>query len=57
VKKYRTEVIGENMIMLDAKGVEGSSFGSSPVSMPSAPSYDEPQEVVEEEIKVEDIPF
>ncbi len=60
VKRYRTEIIAENMIMLDAKGMEnsGGGFSSGPSTMGSAPSYDEgPQEVIEEEIKVEDIPF
>ena len=62
VKRYRTEIIAENMIMLDAKGMDtsgSSNFGSAGSStMNSAPAYDEqPQEVIEEEIKVEDIPF
>lgn len=53
VKRYRTEIIGENMIMLDSRG-SGSS---------NSPQYVEdngPQgssENIEEEIKVEDIPF
>lgn len=52
-KKNRTEIVCENFIMLGSKpaGFEpGASHSSSPVS--SAPA-----EVVEEEIKVEDIPF
>jgi single-strand DNA-binding protein len=59
VKRYRTEIIAENMIMLDAKGMEGGGgFSAAPNTMNNAPSYDEqPQEVIEEEIKVEDIPF
>ncbi len=61
VKRYRTEIIAENMIMLDAKGMDGGTntgFSGGSAAMNSAPSYDEqPPEVVEEEIKVEDIPF
>lgn len=53
IKRYRTEVIGENMIMLSSRqgGPAGDSSG--------VPSYAEeaPQETAEEVIKVEDIPF
>ncbi len=55
VKRYRTEVVGENMIMLDSKGVgtPGSPMGTGDTAtIPEAP-----QEVIEEEVKVEDIPF
>ena len=58
VKRYRTEIIVENMIMLDGpRGSEGNS------ARPAANNYSEAvptisvDEVVEEEIKVEDIPF
>lgn len=52
VKRYRTEIVSENMIMLDgAKGAGG------PGTMPAASGANQPPEVVEEEIKVEDIPF
>lgn len=58
VKKTRTEVISDNFIMLDGKPGEGGytpvTGGSSNASN-QAPSA--PQEVMEEEIKVEDIPF
>lgn len=53
VKKYRTEVILDNMIMLDKKGAApapGASGGE-----PSVPQ--QPTEAEEGEIKVEDIPF
>ncbi|MFA5127736.1 MAG: single-stranded DNA-binding protein [Patescibacteria group bacterium] len=53
IKRYRTEIIGENMIMLSSRqgGPAGDSSG--------IPSYAEeaPQETAEEVIKVEDIPF
>ncbi len=55
VKRYRTEVVGDNMIMLDSKGAgtPGSPMGTSD----SANIPEAPQEVIEEEVKVEDIPF
>lgn len=56
VKKYRTEIIGENMIMLDSKSSAMGSGSSSGSHEPSTAS-DTPQEVIEEEVKVEDIPF
>ncbi|MDO8499127.1 MAG: single-stranded DNA-binding protein [bacterium] len=61
VKKYRTEIVADNMIMLDHAG---GAVGSPATSHSSAPSYQPDEassapmkEVVEEEIKVEDIPF
>ncbi len=59
-KRYRTEIVGENMIMLDANG------GSANVDMPSpvdnSPANDTPavkksKPKQEEEISVEDLPF
>lgn len=57
VKRYRTEIISDNMIMLDGPARSGGT--SMPMNNNSAPSYtnDEPSAVIEEEIKVEDIPF
>jgi len=65
VKRYRTEIVGDNMIMLDSRpagsvgtpvssGLPTGQAGASnePVIMSEAP-----QEVIEEEVKVEDIPF
>jgi len=59
VKRYRTEIVVDNMIMLD--GPRGAETGAQSVAKTS---YSEPtiptisaDEVVEEEIKVEDIPF
>lgn len=46
-KKYRTEIIAENMIMLDSKGA------GTPVNAAPEPTVNNP----EEEINVEDIPF
>ncbi|MEK7625382.1 MAG: single-stranded DNA-binding protein [Patescibacteria group bacterium] len=72
-KKNRTEIVCDNLIMLGTKPAGGESFGSaastfSPASSFAPPSHkatdghsnaseDKPQEVIEEEIKVEDIPF
>jgi len=64
VKRYRTEIITENMIMLDRAGGTASNASSgtsysqplrqtSPSSQPVEESL--PEE--EEEIKVENIPF
>ena len=58
VKRYRTEVVAENMILLDSRpqnsGVGGPAPTNEPDDMPvvsSAPVVDD------SEIKVEDIPF
>lgn len=58
-KKNRTEIVCDNFIMLGSRPVGLSAEGSPKAD---APAYAEatsgkPQEVVEEEIKVEDIPF
>ena len=49
-KKYRTEIISSNIIMLDSKSKEsGASY--------PAPAEDVKKEEPEEEINIEDIPF
>ena len=53
VKRYRTEVIVSNLIMLDSPRSAASTSVAVSDEVPP-PSADE---VVEEEIKVEDIPF
>lgn len=55
VKRYRTEVIVDNMIMLD--GPRGTATAGVPAgeTAPPPPALDDG--VIEEEIKVEDIPF
>lgn len=62
VRRYRTEIIAENMIMLDRAG--SSSSSSSPSSSEEAPTPKEEKTKEspadsdsQEEIKVEDIPF
>ena len=67
VKRYKTEVVAENVILLSSPaGAEGGSYGSS-ASSTSAPAMADsaPEESrvtrsrpkVEEEISIEDIPF
>lgn len=51
VKRYRTEIVAENMIMLDGPRGSGSGAPAAGNSAPPPPSDDL------EEIKVEDIPF
>jgi len=55
-KRYRTEIVVDNMIMLDgSRGEGGNTFSSAGNSKPSdgVPPPDAPTD----EIKVEDIPF
>ena len=47
VKRYKTEIVADNMIMLDNKGAGG----------PTAPRAASPEIPTEPEIKMEDIPF
>jgi len=56
VKRYKTEIVAENMIMLDRGGTPGSSAPSSSSSA-NAPQEEPAGEPQEEEIKVENIPF
>lgn len=58
IKRYRTEIIADNMIMLS--GNSDSAHRDRPAensSTPSASVNNQTDEVIEEEIKVEDIPF
>lgn len=52
IKKYRTEIITENLIMLDRP-----TGASGVVPAPSATKDNETKPPAEEEISVEDIPF
>lgn len=55
VRRYRTEIVANNMIMLGHRG-GGNAGGAVSAADSSQPApHDEPP--VEEEIKVEDIPF
>jgi len=55
-KRTRTEVVGENLIMLGSRPA-GAGGAPAATDEPSYSSSNGPSEVVEEEIKVEDIPF
>ncbi|MFH0776928.1 MAG: single-stranded DNA-binding protein [Patescibacteria group bacterium] len=54
-KNYRTEIIAENMIMLDSRGGGSFSAGSAPAAK-SAPQS-APAQTDEEEVKIDDLPF
>lgn len=58
VKKYRTEIVADNLIMLDSKGA-GSSVSAAGVPAAS-PAMTAPEPIANtssEEISIEDIPF
>jgi len=56
VKRYRTEIIADNMIMLDTKGSTGGAPFEAPV--PAADDYSQGAATTgEDEIQVENIPF
>ena len=56
-KRYRTEVVLENMIMLDRAG-QGGAPRSIEAAEGSVPTMtDEPSQAPADEIKLEDIPF
>jgi single-strand DNA-binding protein len=62
IKRYRTEIVGENMIMLDRGGQQGGRSAAGLNEQPPMPSEEPVIEVTdsstdEEEIKVENIPF
>ena len=54
-KRYRTEIVWENMIMLDRAGWEAPMSDSAPAN--SSPAVKKTSPKKEEEISVEDIPF
>ena len=55
VKKYRTEIVADNVILLDRKG-EGPAAAAAPeAAEPAAPAA--AAAPAEEEINIEDIPF
>ncbi|KKW31743.1 MAG: Single-stranded DNA-binding protein [Candidatus Uhrbacteria bacterium GW2011_GWA2_52_8d] len=63
VRRYRTEIITENMIILDRPGgsvpvSSGKGFGSpSAFTPPAPPVQDDRAPNPDEEIKIEEIPF
>lgn len=59
VKRYRTEIVAENMIMLDRGGASAGAGGfDRPVAGGGKPPMaNEPSAAPDDEIKIEDIPF
>lgn len=60
VKRYKTEIVADNVILLSTAGGSGSEGGSSYSQVDSAPAEATPKKArakAEEEISIEDIPF
>ena len=66
VRRYRTEIVTENMIILDRQGAAsgggaaastGTRFGAGAFTPPTPPVQDDPAPNPDDEIKIEDIPF
>lgn len=65
VRRYRTEIVTENMIILDRASGNSSpgsysganSFGGGAFTPPAPPTQDDPAPNPDDEIKIEDIPF
>jgi len=58
IKRYRTEIVAENMIMLDTKSGTGLNAGSTVGATGNEPIIEIPEEPLDdEEIRVENIPF
>jgi len=53
-KRNRTEIVADNMIMLDTKGTTTNDATSQPEA---GQNYAQPEAVSDDEIKIEDIPF
>lgn len=56
IKRYRTEIVADNMIMLNGPSDSANKAKVSDSVQTSSPAENN-GEVIEEEIKVEDIPF
>lgn len=60
IKRYRTEIIAENMIILDRKGAPGEPFtaaAAAPAASAAPAPQADPAVNPDEEIRLEDIPF
>lgn len=62
VRRYRTEIVTENMIILDrpaggAPSSAGKSFGTPAFTPPAPPVQEDRAPNPDDEIKIEDIPF
>ena len=56
IKRYRTEIVADNMIMLNGPADNAGKARTNDNIQTSSPAENS-DEVIEEEIKVEDIPF
>lgn len=56
-KRYKTEIVGENMIMLDGNRNTWDFGGSTPMGESSSGAVKKSAPKQEEEISIEDIPF
>jgi single-strand DNA-binding protein len=58
IKRYKTEIIVENLIMLNSREGEGMSGGyDAEPSYAQQPSSTKDNDMVEEEISIDDLPF
>lgn len=57
IKRYRTEIIADNMIMLDRAGTSPAPNQAASAEKPKQDVPPTPPEESEEEMKIEDIPF
>jgi single-strand DNA-binding protein len=58
IKRYKTEIIVENLIMLNSREGEGMSGGyDAEPSYAQQPSNTKDNDMVEEEISIDDLPF
>ena len=58
VKRYRTEIVAENMVMLGGRSGGSGQFGGSDSSSSAPMGTDEPPTInADDDIKLEDIPF
>lgn len=61
VKRYRTEIVADNMIMLDAKGGSSEAYGdreAAGINNESPAAREEaPAPVAEGDVKIDDLPF
>lgn len=57
IKRYRTEIVAENLIMLDNKGGDGNFSNSNPAQAKEEVIEIPEESIEDEEIKVENIPF
>jgi len=59
-KRYRTEIVADNMIMLDSRRGDVSDFGSAgreAAGIKEPEAADAPVPVAEDEVKIDDLPF